>query len=164
MQQQFEDMEEILWEYLDGTCSDANKANITRLIDTERAWREKYAELRMLRNQLATMETHQPSMRFTANLMDNIAGMHVAGTTKQYLNNWIIKSIAAFFLLVIAGIAVYAVTTANWAAGTDQSAPFNLECVMNSGVVNTMVCITIVLSLVFIDRFLRHRGVLHKSL
>eukprot|EP01012_Entosiphon_sulcatum_P033697 TRINITY_DN42666_c0_g1_i1.p2 TRINITY_DN42666_c0_g1~~TRINITY_DN42666_c0_g1_i1.p2 ORF type:complete len:122 (+),score=19.65 TRINITY_DN42666_c0_g1_i1:27-368(+) len=46
-----------------------------------------------------SLETEQPSMRFTKNVMDAIDGMEVAPVGKQYVNPWVIKGIAAVLAL-----------------------------------------------------------------
>ncbi len=53
------------------------------------------------KNLIDSLETEQPSMRFTKNVMDAIEGMEVAPVSKRYINPLIIKAIAAVLVLCL---------------------------------------------------------------
>ncbi len=69
------------------------------------------------------LEPEQPSMRFTKNVMDNIEGLQVASVTKHRVNSWVVKSIAAMLLAVIAVLSAYIFMNAG--EQTDYTAGFN---------------------------------------
>src|SRR5262249_24087542 len=84
-------MEDRLWEYIDGLCSPAEKTIIDELLATNREWQLKHRELLNIHQLLNSSELEAPSMRFTKNVMELIALLHVAPATKTYVNKNIIK-------------------------------------------------------------------------
>ena len=70
-------------------------------------WKNKYHELLDVHQLMKTSGLEQPSMRFTKNVLEEIAKLHIAPATKNYINNKIIWGIGAFFITLIAGFIVY---------------------------------------------------------
>ncbi|MCD6063505.1 MAG: hypothetical protein K0R82_1416 [Flavipsychrobacter sp.] len=157
MQQQFEDMDMQLWEYLDGSCSETERQRIAQLISSNEVWRTKYDELQSMQTELTGMETHHPSMRFTANVMDNIAGAKVAVATARYLNDWVVKGIAAFFLLMLASAVVYSIIGANWAGS--NAGTLDIPTFINSDALTGLMFVNIILSLMIIDKLVNKRRI-----
>lgn len=114
-------MEERLWEYIDGLSTPGERSMIDELVANHREWREKYAELLNVHQLLNASELDAPSMRFTRNVMEEIARYHVAPATRTYINKNIIRSIGAFFLTLILGFFVYIVSQFHWAGGNGSS-------------------------------------------
>ncbi|WP_276134323.1 anti-sigma factor family protein [Polluticoccus soli] len=156
MQQQMEDIELQIWEYLDNACSEAEKQRVEQLISSNEVWRKKFAELKALQSELQELEEHHPSMRFTANVMDSIATAHVASTTVRYLNNWVIKGIAAFFLVLIGAAIIFSVVAIN-APNAHVSNACGFNKYFNSDVLTAVMFINILLALAVLDRVLRRR-------
>ncbi len=97
-----EEIEMILWEYMDGTCRPADMQRISILVERDELWKQKYTELSAFQKSIAdSLQLEQPSMRFTKNVMDAVATVKIAPATKQYINKSIIRGIAAFFILTI---------------------------------------------------------------
>lgn len=46
--------------------------------------------------------------------MDSIAGMEPKAATRTYINKYIIRSIAAFFIITIGGLLIYSLSQVNW--------------------------------------------------
>ncbi|HLX67703.1 MAG TPA: hypothetical protein VKR41_11930, partial [Puia sp.] len=66
-------MEERLWDFIDGLSSPTEKSAIEALIAANLEWKRKYHELLDI-HQLATGSgLDEPSMRFTRNVMETIA-------------------------------------------------------------------------------------------
>jgi len=100
-------MEERLWDFIDGLSSPAEKSAVEALIAANLEWKRKYHELLDI-HQLATGSgLDEPSMRFTRNVMEEIARYHVAPATKTYINKNVIRGIGAFFLSMIVGLIVF---------------------------------------------------------
>ena len=91
-------IEERLWEYIDGVSSADEKTTIEKLLRTDPAWQKKYRELMEIHNLVKATDVEQPSMRFTKNVMEEIAKFKVAPATRSYINKKIIFFIAGFFL------------------------------------------------------------------
>ncbi len=67
-------------------------------------WKSKYDELMSIHELLQKEELEMPSLRFTKNVMEEIAQYQVAPATKNYINKNVIRGITAFFLIMIAGL------------------------------------------------------------
>jgi hypothetical protein len=161
-------MEEQLWSYIDGTATAAEKTFVEQMLASQEEWKKKYKEQLEIHQLLLTeTELEQPSMRFTKNVMDGIAGMQPKAATSTYINKNIIRSIAAFFIISISALLVYSITQINWTADAsttllpdlkDVSLPqWNVSKLFTGTTLNIMLMVTIVLSLMLFDGFLRRK-------
>jgi anti-sigma factor RsiW len=160
-------IEERLWEYLDGAGSAANRLFIEQLIDSNAAWKAKYQELLELQDLLShRLELDEPSMRFTQNIMEAIGKYQIAPATKSYINKRIVWGIAGFFICTIIGSLIAVFAQVHWSAGSTTDSSFinkiNLDKVDISGVFNKtyttiFMMINVVLGLVALDMFLRRK-------
>jgi len=114
-------MEDRLWDYIDGISSPAERSAVDELLAANFEWQQKYRELLNVHQLLNTSELDAPSMRFTKNVMEEIARHHVAPATKTYINKNIIRGIGAFFLTMILGFVTYVFAQFKWSAGGDGS-------------------------------------------
>ena len=156
-------IQEQIWNYIDGSATAAEIIYVEKMLSAY----HKQSEL----HQLLTNETdlEQPSMRFSKNVMDSLAGITPKPATKTYVNKYIIRSIAAFFILTIAATLIYALTQVNWNTdgGNTNLLPFDLNQIsvpqlsiakyFNSTVLNATLMVTLVLGLMFFDSFLRQK-------
>jgi len=115
-------IEDRLWDYIDGNIPAEEKTFVEQLIATQEAWRKKYHELldvhQLMNNSL---ELDEPSMRFSQNVMEEIAKYQITPATKTYINKKIIYGIGIFFIAMIAGMLVYGLGQINWSdAGTSS--------------------------------------------
>jgi hypothetical protein len=158
-----EEIEMQLWEFIDGTCNEADKDRISLLVSTDEVWKTKYAELTAFHRSIAIdLATEQPSMRFSQNVMDVIAKEHIAPATKKYINKGIIRGIAAFFIISISLVLVYSLMTINLHEPVAQTNfHFDLSKFFNGTVFNIFIMVNIVLGLVLIDSALRKTRMLH---
>lgn len=114
-------MEDRLWEYIDGLSTPEEKSTIGELVANNQEWREKYGELLNVHRLLNASELDAPSMRFTRNVMEEIARYHVAPATRTYINKNVIRGIGAFFLTLIAGFFAYILSQFHWTWGHGSS-------------------------------------------
>lgn len=102
-----EEMEIMLWDYIDGDCTGTEKLAIQELIATDRTWQGRYEQLVRLHEELLQhTETEQPSMRFARNVMESIAASAIARPAKTYVNKWVVRSIAAFFIIALTVLVI----------------------------------------------------------
>ena len=101
------------------------------------------------------LETEQPSMRFTKNVMDAIDGLHVAPPVKLYVNPWIVKGIPALFIVTILILTAYIFTTADKVSYTSSTGYLST---VNSKGLTFMLFINVLLLLVFIERLLNGKS------
>ncbi len=154
-----------LWEYIDGLSNPEEKTAIEKLIEANLEWRRKYKELLEVHQLMTSSELEMPSMRFTRNVMDEIARYQVAPATKSYINKRIIWGIGIFFLVMITGFLVYGFSQVNWSAPSTGSSPIQDELnklpkydwskFMSSTYTNIFMMINVVLGLILFDMYLQ---------
>jgi hypothetical protein len=155
-------MEERLWEFIDGNNSEEEKSVIEQLLETNQQWREKYHELLELNNVMKTTSLDEPSMRFTKNVMEEIAKYHIAPATKTYINNKIVFGLGLFFITILVGFLIYGFGQIEWTSGGDSSLPFDISKIdfskfFNNTYMNVFMMVNVMLGLVLLDRYLASR-------
>ena len=161
-------MEDRLWGYIDGLSGPEERSIIEELLATNQQWREAYNELLNVHNLLADSELDAPSMRFTRNVMEEIARFHVAPATRTYINKNIIRGIGAFFLTLILGFLGYILSQFHWSEHNDSStllpkAPsLGLDRVdpskyVNGTYISLFMLISVVMGFVLLDMYLGRR-------
>ena len=158
-------MEERLWDYIDGLSSSQEKTFIEELIATQEAWRHKYQQL-LQTHQLVqhNLELDEPSMRFTQNVMEEIARMQIAPATKTYIDKKIIYGIGGFFAIMIVGLLVFTLGQLNWGSSggsdatgkllTDYSQKLEWGKLFNNTYTNVFIMVNAVLGLLLLDVYL----------
>lgn len=157
-------LEERIWQWLDGTCTAMEAEKIQLLVQTHPSWKKSLDEIVALKNLVSEPTALlQPSLRFTKNVMEQISLLPTI--SKNYLNHRLINGIALLFGLLILGIIGYAISIINW--NNDPSAAqlpsmkglsipiFTLNTLDEQAIVNVALCIVLCLFMLFIDRFLR---------
>jgi hypothetical protein len=153
-------IEEKLWDYIDGTCPPDEQKAISLLIETDKVYKDKYDELLQVNNDFAHMELDEPSMPFAYNVMEAIRTEQAQKPLKVSINTYIIKGIAAFFVLLIGGLFIALFATMDWSAGTETANSLNLpdlNSLLNSSVLNIFLFLDTVIGLLFLDTYLRKR-------
>jgi len=147
-----------LWEFIDGQSSMEEKSAIENLIETSKQWKEKYHELLELHQLVQSSTLEEPSLRFTKNVMEEIAKYQIAPAAKAYINNKIIWGIGIFFITLIIGFLIYGFGQVDWNAN-DNTLPIDISKVnygkfFNNTYVNVFMMINVVLGLMLLDRYL----------
>ncbi|HEV2352799.1 MAG TPA: hypothetical protein VGR89_01035 [Puia sp.] len=165
-----ENIENRLWDFIDGLSSPAEKTAVEALITANAEWKRKYSELTQIHQLMAGSQLDEPSMRFTRNVMEEIARHHVAPATKNYINKNIIRGIGAFFLSMIVGLIVFFIVQVKLSPGSTTVGPdvklpsFNVKVpavdlgkALGSLPVMLFMFITVVMGLVLLDLYLQRR-------
>ena len=109
-------------------------------------------------------ELEMPSLRFTKNVMEEIAQFHVAPATKNYINKNVIRGITAFFLTMIGGLFIYFIGQMHWVDNPTGSLlpAYNLDAnklnwskLLNNTYVNIFIGINVILGLILIDKYMQ---------
>lgn len=157
--EQAADMELRLWDYIDGISGEASA--VEKLIADNADWRAKYNELLDVQSLVQAVELEEPSLRFTRNVMEEIARTQIAPAAKTYINHKIIWGIAAFFLTVIVGFLVYGFSQVEWAGAGSDSSPVGIDFtrvdygrLFNNTFVNLFMMLNVLLGLMLLDRYL----------
>jgi len=158
MEENKKNIDDRLWEYIDGSNSVEEKSAIEKLIETNKQWKEKYHELLELHQLVQSSTLEEPSLRFTKNVMEEIAKYQIAPAAKTYINNKIIWGIGIFFITLIIGFLIYGFGQVDWTAG-DNNLPIDISKVnygkfFNNTYVNVFMMINVVLGLMLLDRYL----------
>jgi len=148
-----------LWEFIDGQSSIEEVSAIEKLIETNKQWKEKYHELLELHQLVQSSALEEPSLRFTKNVMEEIAKYQIAPAAKAYINNKIIWGIGIFFITLIIGFLIYGFGQVDWNADSDNKLPIDISKVdyskfFNNTYVNVFMMINVVLGLMLLDRYL----------
>ncbi|RYZ21553.1 MAG: hypothetical protein EOP49_46980, partial [Sphingobacteriales bacterium] len=109
-----EEIELRIWEFLDGAGDSDTRQATARLISTEARWKSKHEEIMQLQAGLNSLETEQPSMRFSRNVMDAVAAIAPLRATSSYINKWIVGGVGAFFIVVILASLLDVARHAEW--------------------------------------------------
>jgi hypothetical protein len=159
-----QEMENQIWEFIDGHCSEAEKAFVLQQLADSAAWKSKYEELISVHEMLRKEELEMPSMRFTRNVMEEITQYQVAPATKNYINKNVIRSIFAFFLIMISGLLIYFIGQIHWSGqSTGTLVPaYSLDAnklnwgkMLNNSYVNIFIGISAILGLILVDKYLQ---------
>jgi len=164
-------IEERLWDYIDGLSSPAEQSAIEALLAENLEWQRKYKELLNIHQEMQETELDAPSMRFSKNVMEEIARLQVAPATKTYINKNVIRSIGAFFLAMIAGFLVYCLGQFKWSASGSSSTflprydldldtkmrAFNWGKIFSSGYTTVFMLVLVILALVMLDMYLQRK-------
>lgn len=159
-------MEERLWDFIDGMSGPDEQSLVRRLIAEDPAWQRRYNELMTVDEAMQHQELDAPSLRFTKNVMEQIARYHVAPATKTYINKNVIRGITAFFLIMIIGILIYFFGQFHWTAtSTDNLIPqysidankLNWGKALNNTYVNVFILINVILGFILLDKYLQNK-------
>lgn len=167
-----QEMEKQIWEFIDGRCSDTEKAFIVQQLAENPVWNDKYRELLRVHELLRKEELEMPSLRFTKNVMDEIAQYSVAPATRNYINKNVIRGIFAFFGIMIGGLFIYFVGQIHWSSQSTGSLlpglsadanKLNWSKMLTSSYVNIFIGISAMLGLILVDKYLQTKKNLRRT-
>lgn len=153
------EIEEKLWNYIDGFCTEADKAEVETMLKTESVWKETYQELLSVQQLLNASELEEPSMRFTRNVMEEIAKFHIAPAAKTYINKNIVYGLGIFFTVMIIGLLIFTAVLVGSSPASSHSFNINLDKfewgkLFNSTYLKVFLMVNTVLVLVLLDKYL----------
>ncbi len=116
-----------------------------------------------MKNIIDALETEQPSMRFSKNVMEAIDGLEVAKVSKRYVNPWVIRMVVTVLILCVITSVVYVYIAS--ASLPDYSVAFAQSNFQFQKLSNYILGTNILLLLVFIERWLskKNRSKLYKD-
>lgn len=158
-------IEERLWNYIDGNCSEEERQAIDMLIASDEAYRSKFEELLSFDKQFAAMELDEPSMGFTYKVMEGIRTEYAMQPLKSAINKRIIRSISGFFIISILLLIVLMMTNlhltpSNFSVHLPDSVKLpEIKNYMSGPVLKGFLFFDVVLGLFLLDGWLRRRSV-----
>jgi len=158
-------IEEKIWNYIDGNCSAEEQQAMDILIATDEVYKRKYHELSKLNVEFSCMELDEPSMGFSYKVMETIRTENAMKPLKAAIDKRIIKGIAAFFVVSIAALLIFALANVSWTNPNSTSSMFSgidikmpqLGNYLNSNVLKVFILFDIVLALFLADGYLRKK-------
>jgi hypothetical protein len=159
-----QEMEQRLWDYIDGTSQPAEKTAVSQLISEDPVWKLGYEELVSIQAMLQKEDLEMPPLRFTKNVMEEIAKYQVAPATKSYINKNVIRGIMAFFLVMLTGLIIYLLGEMHWTnhatnslipGFSSEAEKFNIGKVLSNAWVNIFIGINATLGLILIDTYMQ---------
>ena len=159
-------IEEQLWNYIDGTCTADEQNTIGKLIAGDEVVRLKYQELLALNKEFAAMDLDEPSMAFTYNVIEAIRTEQAQVPLKATINKRIIMGIALFFVITLTGFIIFAFTKMDFAsigsAGIVPKVPVNIHMPevsthFSKPLVEGFMFFDVVLGLFLFDAWLRRK-------
>jgi hypothetical protein len=168
-------IEERLWDYIDGLSSTNEKSAIEKLIESNLEWKHTYHELLEAHQLMQSTELDEPSMRFTKNVMEEIAKYQVAPATRTYINKKVIWGIGGFFIIMIVGFLIYSfsqLSFGNSGAGTTPKIiseynntvnKIDWSKIFNNTYTNIFMMVNVVLGLMMLDIYLTRKKEQHKE-
>jgi len=156
-------VEQHVWEYLDGTCSEQDHKKIEHLIENDPVYKAAYAELQVLHLDLSQIDLEEPSMSFTRNVMEKVAAAPAPGSIRSLVDKRIIYSIAAFFALSMMMMLVFALSQIDWSQPASSVLPeyeipkVNYLSFMDGTFFRMFLFADLILGLYFLDSIMRKR-------
>ncbi len=152
-------MEEQLWNYMDGFCTEEEQKAIKLLIEQDKNYDRKYAELMAFRESIAFVDLEEPSMGFTFKVMENIRAEHARVPLKTHINPAIVRAIAAFFICTILLLLGFVFVSIDWSYSSSVQTPqIKIPPVanyLNPVIIKGFLFFDVVLGLFFLDHYFR---------
>ncbi len=149
--------EEQLWNYIDGFCSSAEKAEVEEKLATDQVFQQLYMQLLEVNEQLNIhLEIDEPSMSFTRNVMEQVQHQIAPITLKTKVDKKIIYAIGGFFSITLLGLLVYAFATAEYKMKVPVvSINLDIATLISPTFLMAFLFINAALLLIYLDSFLR---------
>ena len=157
------EIDKCIWDFIDEKGSEAYLQGIDQQIKNDAIWAARFNELHDLAAQLSALPKEQPSLRFTQNVMDQLVALPLAVSAQSYINMRVVKSIAAIFVIIIAGALLYSIASTNWSFEGMFTGSKNSASIIPSGMaIHVVLAINILLGLLFFEKissrlFRQHR-------
>jgi anti-sigma factor RsiW len=151
------EIEEKLWNYIDGSCSAAERQAIAALIEKDTAWSNIYADLLEMNKEISVATLDEPPMAFSYKVMEGIRAHEATKPLKTKLNIFVIKSIAIFSILSTLILLACLFTDAErfTAGGEIANDGIDLSIFSSGDVVKAFLFLDIMLALFLGDQMLR---------
>lgn len=154
-------IEEQLWNYIDNNCTVAEKAEIETKLALDLQYYQVYQELLVVHQALNQIDLEEPSMSFTRNVMERVDLELRPIALKTKVDNRIIYSIGAFFVLSLLGIFVYAIAISDFRfnfSAAKINIPLNVDKFITPTSLTIFLFVDVILALVYLDGFLRKKN------
>jgi hypothetical protein len=161
-------IEDRVWEYIDGFCSLEEQEIISQLIVNDPVYRDKYAELMDLQQNINLLEIDEPPMAFTNKVMDKITLQSKPLSAKATIDKRIIYGISALFGIMLLVCLVVIINNIDWTTSinipeniTDNykavESKFSISAANKTALMYSFFMFDIIAGLMLLDKYLRKR-------
>jgi anti-sigma factor RsiW len=154
-------IEERLWDYIDGHSSAEERIAIEQLLQTDPSVKQLHEEFLAISNSLKFSELEEPSLRFTKNVMEQVALEPAPKALHTRVDKRIINMISGFFLLTLSVLIVITLFQIDWKSGLGDFSfsvpPVDWTKYFSSWMVQAFLIGDVVLGLYMLDRWLQQR-------
>ena len=152
-------MEEKLWDYIDGFCTEEERKAIDLLLKTDEDYHHKYLEMKAFQENISWLEIEEPAMNFTFNVMESVREEKILKPLKTVVDQRIIFGIAAFFICCIMLLLGYVFMNINWHLSTQIKMPEiklpSVNANFKSVLLKGFLFLDLILGLFFADHYFR---------
>ena len=113
--------EMLLWSFIDGVATKEEQQRVMQVIAADTSWKAKYETLLQTNELFFSIDADQPSMRFTKNVMEQVAQYSVAPSAKTYVNKNIFRAIGTLFAILIIGGLVLVLKNIDWHSSSSNT-------------------------------------------
>jgi len=155
-------IEEEIWDYIDGNVTAEEKQSIAAKIASNTDYHSCFQELSKLNALMAADGLEEASMSFSRNVMDAVALEIAPKALKTKVNKNIILGIAAFFILSLLAILVYAFANSDTSGFQMPAYTSNFEwsSYFTPMFLKVFLFFDATLALLYFDRLLRRKNAL----
>lgn len=158
-------IEEQLWNYIDGNCTAEEIAQIKARLLVDEQYQKVYEDLLAVNRSLNQLDFEEPSMSFNRNVMEQVNLEIKPVALKTKVDNRIVYSIMAFFLLSMLSIVGYVISQSdvNFSASLSKiNFQFDTEKILTPTFIKVFFITDVILLLLFIDSYFR-KGMTQKK-
>lgn len=154
-------IEEKLWNYIDGFCSDEEQKEIAHLIKTNPDYQKTYQELIALHSDFNLTELETPTMSFSNNIMRKIH-LETSPLSKNLkADEKIIYSFFSFILVSITILIYFILKETSWSQELNKNIfgnlNFNIPPVSKSFLLYSFMIFDVILGLLICDKLIRSK-------
>lgn len=154
-------IEEEIWEYIDGEGDPEQRQIVEAKLAIDPVYQKTHSEMMQIQQLILAQDLEEPSMSFTRNVMDAVDLEIAPVSLKTKVDNRIIYSIAAFFVLSIVGIFIFAVSNSNLSLPEVKLPQLNFNIALSPEktglLIKSFLFVDLILGLIYLDRFLRRK-------
>lgn len=155
-------IEERLWNFIDGTVSASEKTVIEDLLKSDMEWKAKYSQLLEVHQLLQSSELEAPSMRFSKNVMEEIGKLYIAPATKSYISKKIVWGIGFFFITMLVGFLIYGFAQMSLSTGEETEISKKISNIdfskfFNNTWINVLMMINVIAGLFLLDNYFTNK-------
>lgn len=158
---QQEDIEIQLWEYIDGSCDEAEQKRISLLIANDTIWAETYTQLSTANIEFqSNLTTATPSVNFTNNVIQQLPAKEASRS--RTILNLSVKTTGYFFIASVLAATVYAIFNTDWEFEKSNIPNLNLniakpEIQLSNSALFAVAFIATILLLIMADSLFRKK-------